>query len=229
MDAKVPSRYTLTLFGIAMAITLAGIVGVAFQVGGEAGVKAIADIQEMVVVWLAAIVILRSSWMLGADSPVGRPWFWIGVGAAMYAIGDTIWTIIEVGMGLEVNYPGIPDIFYLAEYPFFAAGILMAGYAYRELVDIRRPNVLAALVGGILSIGVFAALLWPTVISVSDISRAEKIVSTLYPMGDIILMITPAMFMLFVVAQLGGGRLAWPWWAVASGAGIIALADILYA
>lgn len=228
MHARVPSGYTWAIFATALLITALGAAVVLSGAGGEQAAVAASDVQEMMVVGLAAVVILRVASHLGTTTPVGRPWLLIGLGAGFYAIGDTIWTIIEVAVGQEVPYPGIPDIFYLAEYPFFAIGIIGAGLAYRHLVDVKRPAILAGAAGVVMTLGMFVGLLWPTVLKPADISLPEKVISTLYPVGDVLLMVTPALFVILVLRQLGGGRLSWPWFAVAAGTALIAVADSMY-
>lgn len=229
MHARVPSGYTWAIFGSALLITALGAAVVLTGVGGEQAAVAASDIQEMLVVGLAAAAILRVASHLGSSTSVGRPWLLIGLGAGLYAIGDTIWTVIEVAMGQEVPYPGVPDLFYLAEYPLFAVGIIGAGMAYRQLVQVKRPAVLAGVAGVIMTAAIFVGLLWPTVIQPTDITVPEKVVSTLYPVGDVLLMVTPALFVILVLRQLGGGRLSWPWFAVAAGTVVIAISDSLYA
>lgn len=224
---RVISRYTWAVFGIAIGIILVAFVLVSLQVGGEAGVAAASDIGEVLVVGLAATAILRSANILGSTTALGRAWLLIGIGASMYAVGDAVWTVVEVGLKQEVPYPGLPDLFYLAEYPLFAVGIMTAGLAFKGLVDLKRPALIASLVGVGLSVIVTAFILIPAVF-VEGVGPAERLFSTLYPLGDVVLMIAPAAFVLAVVAQLGGGRLAWPWWAVGAGASVIAVSDAAY-
>ncbi len=182
----------------------------------------------MVVVGLAALVILRSAWRLGPRTSVGRPWLLIGLGALSYFIGDTIWTVIEVGMRQEVPYPGWPDVFYLLEYPLVAAGILSAGLAFRGLMPLQRPARIAALSGAGIAAAVYFGLLVPFVLREPDVTFAERLFSSLYPLGDVLLMVAPAVFMLVIASALGGGKLSWPWFAVVAGAIVVALADTGY-
>lgn len=228
MERGIISRHTWSIVGLAAVVIVASYLLVASGVVGEAGVAAVSDISEMLVVGLSAAVILRSASILGVRAPVGRVWFLIGLGAASYALGDTIWTIIEVGMGREVPYPGPSDLFYLVEYPLFAAGIISAGMAFKGLVDLRRPARIAVAVGAVLSAAVYFALLRPFVF-VEGVPVAEKLFSALYPLADVTLMIAPALFVLGVVRALGGGRLAWPWWPVVAGTVVIAVSDAVYA
>lgn len=225
---QVPSRLTWVVFGVTVGIVAASALLVAFGVGGEFGTIAAADIGEMLAVGISAVGIMWAANRLGPSSKVGRNWLLIGAGAFSYAIGDTLWTILEVGLRQPVPYPGTPDVFYLIEYPLVAAGLIFAAMAFRGLVPLRRPVIFAVATGAVLSAVIYFALLQPTVLFAPDISLAEKTFSTLYPLGDVWLMVVPAMLMIAVVRKLGGGRLAWPWWAVAAGTVVIALSDVTY-
>lgn len=229
MKERVISRSTWLVFALALVMTAVMWVVITFGIGGEQGTLIASDIGELLVVGLSAGAILWCATRLGATSAIGRPWLLIGIGALSYAIGDAIWAIIEVGQGLEVPYPGLPDLFYLVEYPLFAAGILLAGLAYRGLVPLRRPALIATATGVGLSAVIYFGLLQPYVLTVTDMSAGERALSILYPLGDVALMLAPAVFVIAVVAQLGGGRLAWPWWAVAIGTVAIAITDTAYA
>lgn len=229
MNKRFISTNTLAVFGAAVALVVLIAVLIALEVGGDAGVVAVADIGEVLVVGLAAVVILMTARRLGPTSSVGRPWLLMGLGALSYTVGDIVWTVIEVGLGREVPYPGVPDFFYLLEYPLVAVGVLSAGLAFRGLVDIRRPAIIATVTGLATSAAVYFGLLAPFVLFDPEVALGEKLLSALYPVGDVALMFTTSVFVVAVVASLGGGRLAWPWWAVAAGALLIALADTGYA
>ena len=54
------------------------------------------------------------------------------------------------------------------------------------------------------------------------------VVSTIYPVGDIVLMLAPAVALALVVRQLGAGRLARPWWLVVGGALVFSLVDSFF-
>jgi hypothetical protein len=222
------SRRTLLICGVAIALLALVFILVSLRVGGDAGVIAASDVGETLVVALAAVALFDCARKLGLSTSLGRPWLLIALGAASFAFGDLIWTILEVGLAQEVPYPGLPDVFYLIEYPLAAIGILSAGRAFKGLVPLRRPAVLAALLGIVLTAGVHLFLLVPAVFAAPDLSLGERILSTLYPLADIWCMVVPAVFVVGVVSMLGGGRLARPWYAVGAGAVLIAASDIGY-
>lgn len=175
---------------------------------------------------LFAVVILWVAVGIGTSQSVGRQWLLLGIGVAMFAVGDIIWTAFELFLEID-PYPSIADIFYTAEYVFFLAAIVLAVRAYSGLVKTGRPALIGGLVA-VLGIGiVYVLLLRPYIFA--DSEGLELVVSTLYPVGDVAFMLAPAVTLALVVAQLGAGRLARPWWVVVAGALVFAFADSFYA
>lgn len=172
-----------------------------------------------------AVVILVIAARLGLHESVGRQWGLIGVGVACYALGDILWTVYELFLGID-PYPSIADIFYTAEYVFFLAAIVLAVRAYSGLVKTRIP----VLVGGVLAVvgitAVYLLLLKPYIFP--DSAGWELVVSTLYPVGDVAFMLAPAVTLALVVRQLGAGIFARPWWIVVVGALVFAVTDAFY-
>lgn len=228
MGERTVSTYTWTIFGAVLALCAVSFVLITVGVGGDFGAAAISDITELIVVGIAAVAMLRSARRLGFTASIGRPWLLMGLGALCFFAGDVIWTVIEVGMRSDPPYPGLSDIFYLLEYPLVAVGILSAGMAFRGLVPLKRATVIATVTAAALGTVVYFGLLQPYILPDTEMGLGEKILSTLYPLADVFVMIAPAVFVLTVVATLGGGRLAWPWRAVVVGAVFLALADTGY-
>lgn len=229
MKTRTTSNYTWFVFAAALVIAGAAFALVRSGLGGEFGAAVFSDIGGLLIIQLAAVMILTSAARIGVGSPVGRTWLLIGLGSVCFFLGDAVYTAIEVGMQAEPSYPGIADIFYLLEYPLVAAGIISAGLAYKGLVPLKRPAFIASGVAVVLAAVVYLGFLQPYILFDPEVSLAEKAISTAYPLADIFVMIVPAVFVLAVVAKLGGGRLAWQWWAVAAGAVLLAITDTAYA
>lgn len=218
------SRRTIAVAYIGLGIIAALAAIIVFSHSERVGLV-VSDIGEASIVCASAVAIFLAARGLGAGT-LRRNWMLIGLGVASFGIGDVIWAIIEVGMGKEVPYPGVPDVFYLLEYVFLGAGIALAGLAYRRLVPVRKPLLIALTVAVLI-----AGLLWFTFISplvVAGEWNPESVLSAIYPLADIILLFGPALFIVLIVAQLGGGRLGWPWLAVGAGALVLALSDSVY-
>src|SRR5581483_11809135 len=76
--------------------------------------------------------------------------------------GEITWTVYEVGYGVAVPYPGLPDVGFLLAVPLTIAGILTFG-------DTARGT----------SLGL------DTVVQSQDANLLEKVFNVAYPVGDI--------------------------------------------
>ncbi|MDO8846877.1 MAG: hypothetical protein Q7W51_00605 [Coriobacteriia bacterium] len=176
-----------------------------------------------------AAVIIAVAVTVGMKQSIGRQWLLIGVGVSLYALGDVTWTMFDLFLGID-PYPSIADVFYTAEYVFFVAAMVLAIRAYSGLVKTRTPIIIGATLAVIGVAIVYFVLLKPYIFAegVAGLGLWGFVVSTLYPVGDIALMLAPAVALALVVRQLGAGRLARPWWLVVVGALVFALVDSFF-
>ena len=176
----------------------------------------------------AAVIILEAL-RIGINQGVGRQWLLVGLGVGSFAIGDVIWTILDLHMGLD-PYPSLADPFYVLQYVFFVSAIVLAVRSYRHMTPVRTPVIIAGVVALLLAAVVYAALLGPYIFpaGTAELGFWGLVVSTLYPLGDVFFVFAPALALALVIRQLGAGRLGWPWWVVIIGAVIYALTDAGY-
>lgn len=176
-----------------------------------------------------AVVIVSVALRIGLDQGVGKQWLFVGLGVTAFAVGDIIWTVLELHMGID-PYPSLADPFYVLQYIFFTAAVVLAIRSYRHLTPVRTPIIIAAIVAIILGIVVYAALLAPHIFpaGTAELGFWGLVVSTLYPLGDVFFILAPALALALVIRQLGAGRLGWPWWVIVVGAIIYAFTDAFY-
>lgn len=210
------------LLAVAVVWTLIGL-----QVGGEAGVVATSDIGEALIVSVSALLVFVTALSFKPGEPLRLQWFLIGLGLALFAVGDLTWSVIEVGMGQEVPYPGIPDVFYVLEYVFLFSGLVLAVYAYRNLVDLRWPLAVTVVVSAVATVVLYYGLI-ASILGDAEVALGEKALSAFYPMADVWFVFAPAFAAVLTVMRLGGGVLGWPWGAVSIGAIILAAGDSAY-
>ena len=179
---------------------------------------------------LCAALVIWVAIKLGFSESVGKQWTLIAAGVSAFAIGDVIWGVLELGLGLD-PYPSIADFFYPLEYLFFVTAMVLAIRSYSGLVNTRKPIIAGAAVALLGVSVIYFALLKPYILpaGAEELTALGKFVSTLYPVGDVIFMLAPAVTLGLVIGQLGAGRFAWPWWIVVVGALIFALTDSYYA
>ncbi len=219
---------------VAAVVASAGVWGVSsllLRAGQEFPGTAVSDIGEFAIVAVTAVFVMVTALRWDKGDSVRNQWLLVGASAAAFAVGDLVWSYYELMTAApdlgEVPYPGIPDIFYLLVYPLFAAALLMAALGYRRLVDVKKPLAISgAITVGMLALMSFAVL--RDIAMDAEIGVLEKAVSLFYPAGDVILHLAPALFIVFVVSQLAGGKLSWPWIAVSAAVAVIAVSDSAY-
>ncbi len=112
-------------------------------------------------------------------------WMLITVAFSVYAIGDTIWAIIELGFN-QNPFISVTDLFYLTFYPLFALGI----YYLTRFTFTRTEKLKIFIEMGIVIITV-GLILW-TFLVIPALSSQENIfsiaVSLIYILGDILLL-----------------------------------------
>lgn len=226
---------TLRLSSRSLLVGLGGLAAVSvirtlilIGAGGANGPVFVSDIGSAVVVLFAAATMFKAALSFAPGERIRLQWLLAATGVLCFALGDVAWAWIELGTGGEVPYPGLPDIFYVAEYLFLGAALVMAAFAYRGLVDIRPAAGIATTAGVVLLGLLYAGLLQPYVIDAPGVSAGAETLSTLYPVLDVALLFTPSMMLVLVVSKLGSGRLAWPWWAMGVGALMLAASDAGY-
>src|SRR5204863_7867184 len=110
-----------------VAATAAAIASVAYALilrnvyFGDSAVTALDDIGEAVAAGLASAA---CAW--AASRATGRDrlgWTLMGVSAGLWAAGEVVWSIYEVGLHVEVPYPSLADAGFLAAVPFAVGGI----------------------------------------------------------------------------------------------------------
>lgn len=226
--AGVPSTRTLGigLIGVGAVAVIRTLI--AIQAGGDQGVLVVSDLGELVVVTLAALIVLVVSRSFGAGESLRTQWTLIGTGMLAFALGDAVWSWIELALSAEVPYPGLPDVFYVAEYLFVGLALLIAAVAYSRLLDIRVAAGFAATAGVVMLVLLYFGLFAPYILSDPSLAPGELAASIFYPSADVVLLLVPSILLVLVVSKLGHGRLGWPWWFVALGAMILALSDAAY-
>ncbi|MBA2955422.1 hypothetical protein GON03_13880 [Nocardioides sp. MAH-18] len=144
-------------------------------------------------------------------------WLLIAAGLGCFAIADVIYGIHQVA-GVE-PFPSAADIFYLAAYPLFVAGLQVASQArtggeWGNLLDAAIIAVTAAL---------FAFLLIAEhYVADSSISVGAAIVASAYPVADVLLLAVAVRFLLGISWRPPALRL------VAASLALILAGDIVY-
>jgi hypothetical protein len=88
---------------------------------GQHAVTAIDDIGEAVAAALASVACAWAARRAAGKDRLG--WALMGISAGLWAAGEVVWSIYEVGLGVPTPYPSLADAGFLSAVPFAIAGI----------------------------------------------------------------------------------------------------------
>lgn len=190
---------------------------------GDPGSLLTAAAVSYIIVPIGAAVLLVSSG-LRRSGPGSMAWVVIGAGVALWAMGETIWQYYIAYLGVEVPYPGMADVFYVAAYPVMFIGVVMLPHVRGRRWERVRLG-LDVVAGTVAVSALFWTFFLADVISLdSSAGRLENLVNLGYPVGDLMLLVA-TMILATRRSQLQfDGRIL----LLAAGMALTALADVLY-
>jgi len=158
----------------------------------------------------------------GFRSFFGAIFFLLALGLLIWCIGEIMWAIYVLVLGIEVPFPSLADVFYITGYGSFFIGFFIFmkvfGHVFSERA-IKVPSIISGLV--ILAITSFTVV--PEALIHSG-NIVEAALAVAYPMHDAVL-IALAVIALMV---FWGGKLARGWLYLLIGFMLTGLVDIFY-
>jgi len=214
-----------------VVVAFVGLVGSAIVYTGSTGVLGDSPAERIAWYGLSSIAIFSAIVMLWAGTRFPRSaqrWQWtlLAVGMASWATAETLWTVIEIEMGLN-PFPGLPDVFYLAAFVLMLIALVDVIRGYAGQVNIGKLAVTPVILGVVMTAIVWAYL-FTDILAYEEYGTLEKLLSIAYPMLDVWFQIVPAMIILFIIAKLGMESYAWAWTVLAIGFVAVAAADIAW-
>jgi methyl-accepting chemotaxis protein len=183
-DAPIEHWKRFALLGaLAASATAVFFAWTAIGIGGDAATIAFDDLSEGVASGAAAI-----SCALAARASIGRAraaWALIAASAASWTAGEIVWSVYEVGIGVDVPSPSAADVGYLLAIPLGIAGVFAFRYAPGRFTT-RGGAVLAGAIVALSLLFVGWALGLGLVYSSSSSSPSAQLIGLAYPVGDII-------------------------------------------
>ena len=113
------------------------------------------------------------------------PWWLFAVGLAAFTCGDVIFNLYADLWHKDPPVPSVADVFYLAGYPFLAAGLLML---VRRLRSRERRSARLDIAIFIVAFGLCQWIFVMDDVVHDSGSAAEKVVALAYPAMDILLL-----------------------------------------
>ncbi len=226
--SRVLSNRTWVIAALGIVVSAVSIVLIRAGVGGsDSGRTLIANLPSLLTGGGAAAAGLWTALRFERTEGLRRQWLLLGLGTAALFIGDTTFAYLQVVNPQEVPFPSVADFFYLISFPILAGGLLMALFSFRRSMSLRAPMLLATAVAAVATAGLWAIAFQP-ILADTEASSLEKFLGILYPVGDIWLLLLPALALAMALSHFAGGRLAWSWWTVVVGLTLVMVADVLF-
>lgn len=194
----------------------------------EAALSLTTDIGSVAFGILSAAVLFSVALQFQPGNPLRRIWLLLGTGVAVYAAGDVVWTVLDVGSGFgEVPYPSAADVLYLAQYVFLGAGITRTAVAFRRSADVRKSLIVAIVLTVLVSAAVYVWIAAPVVADPAT-TWPQKALGVAYPIGDIAVLLGPALFIALTAGSIGRFQVVRQWWVLAFGLAVMSVSDIAF-
>src|SRR6185312_5859590 len=183
MTARLQSRFRPFLIAaIASAAVMIGFIAwTGMRVGGDAVTVAVEDFGQALAALVAAAACIRAGQR--SSDRLRKEWWLLAASAASWFIGETIWSVYEVGAGIEVPFPSIADVGFVVAVPLAIAGILAfpsaaqtANARWRAQLDGAMIASASLFIGWSLGIG--------DLYQHAALGHAGRLLSLAYPAGD---------------------------------------------
>jgi diguanylate cyclase (GGDEF)-like protein len=147
-------------------------------------------------------------------------WGAMAAGLLLWSLGDLVWTL-WLNHVAAPPYPNVADALYLGSYAAIYAGIVLLVRA--RVRPLRPAQWLEGLVGGLAMASVAAAVVFPTLVDVTQGDPLEVAVNLAYPVCDLLLL-----SLVVVAIALNGWRLDRSWTLLGVGQLANGLADAAF-
>jgi PAS domain S-box-containing protein len=155
----------------------------ALRIGGTQVTIAVDDIGEAVAAFIAAASCGRAALSAGGRTRIG--WTLLAASAASWGIGEAIWSVYEVGLGVGVPFPSPADAGFLLAIPLAIGAILAFTSAPGRLAS-RAEALLAGTIVALSLLFVGWALGLRQVYESSPATPLAQLIGLAYPAGDIV-------------------------------------------
>ena len=167
----------------ATVATIGFVVILGFQLGGERFVIAVDDIGEGVAALIAAAACARTA--SRSEGLFRRGWALMAASAAAWCIGEFVWSLYEVVLGVASPFPSAADAGFLAAVPLAMAGVLFFWTPPRGTAQNWRLWLDALTIAIALTFTGWSLGLQQVVLSPGSVTARAIVLA--YPIGDILI------------------------------------------
>jgi two-component system sensor histidine kinase/response regulator len=167
----------------ATAVTVAFVAWTALRIDGDQATIAVDDIGEAVAALAAAVSCGFAAYRNSSRTRLA--WALFAASATSWCIGEVVWSVYEVGLGVNVPFPSAADAGFLVAIPFGVAGVFAFTSAPSRLTT-RGEALLAGAIVALSLVFVAWSLGLRAVYDSSSATPTAQVIGLAYPIGDIV-------------------------------------------
>lgn len=203
----------------------------AFRLGGEEFLTIFSDSLPVLCAVISAVCLFYAFKVFKKLDFVKVAWILFLIGMTSNFIAETLYAVLEIVLKTDMNstFPSIADYFWCGAYIPLFIGLLMMLWGYKKSgFPMGNAKLYVALaIALIILIPVITYLLFLPILKDPEINALEKFFYLFYPIADILIVI-PAIILIYITSLFGSGTISRPWKYLSIGFVLFTLADLSY-
>lgn len=199
--------------------------------GGETALLYVSDLLPVICAFIATLSLYSAYKKFKNFDFVKIAWLMLLTGIFLYLLAESTYAYSEIILKTDMNsyFPSKADFFWCTGYMPILTGLFMMFGGYKRsgfpIGNVKIYGILSLLII-FLSITVFYFLLKP-IMNDPETDIISKTFYLFYPVADVLLVI-PALILMYITSLFGGGTISTPWKLLAFGFMSFTVADLLY-
>jgi len=191
-----------------------------FKPGGEEALLWFSDTAYLISPAAATILLFLAA-RHSNEREAKLAWSLLGASILLWTIGEATWSVYEIGLDMEVPYPSVGDVAFLAGYPIAFAGLLLFPRAPAGRLQRLRLSLDTLVAMAVIATFSCCFVIGELIASSSGESLLADAVNIAYPIGDLGLIFA----VLVLMARPGPRYLNLPLALLAAGFAATAVTD----
>jgi hypothetical protein len=184
---------------LAGLMTVVFLLWIVLRIDGARATDGVDDIGELVAALCAALLCGAATRRVS----VGRTsWALLAASSLAWAIGEALWSYYDLIKGVQVPFPSLADVGFLAAIPLACAGLLLFPSSHQRTARRVQGLLDGCIIATALLFASWATILGPLYRSHQG-GVLKQVISLVYPMSDVV------MVSLVVILLARAGRREW--------------------
>ncbi len=151
-------------------------------------------------------------------------WFLIFISVSALVAGDLAWDLFEDITLEEAPYPGVPDIFYVAAYPFMAAALIRLARMMKVRLSLSKKLILVFSAVALLTLVTVFVIIPTATDPDTGYGLGERLLDAFYPLMDVVLV----WFAILLLLEFWGGSVPTTYVLLLAGILVMSGGDVSY-